>query len=589
MDAKEILRLMIQHRFWISLGIAALLPMIGYLFAAGDLTDRIESKTQEIKSAQDGAEQYTSGPVVNAQYSQFYEPKIEEVQEDVNEAWRRLYKRQAPLLDWPDAVAEDFKNLSRDTYPEDLDPSEILKIGYDYTTVYDDYADKVYQTFDPWDSETGEGIVVASPKEVLLQTVQLDQADPPSLSKMWQLQENLWVRRSILEVIDEVNERAGATDWESAAIKQINELIVGSQGAIDHWTLASGEATLKEPPDLSPDGATAPASTATTKAASGGMSGGQQEMAMMNLGGLGGLGGGSRKAGEPVKFLQPQGVEQYRIYPAYLSVMIDQNSIHNLLAAFENSPMSMRVMEVSWKRPAQRITPPEKGQDLGSLAGMGSAGLGSGGGVMGMYGGQAMMGMEEYQAAGRMGGGDMASMMQGRMGMGNYGNRSSTRNQRTKVKRDPNARTDADDQDVEEPEKVAIFDPYYNVVELQVYVQARFYYPPPPREEQPESPGDASAAAEAEASLPEAPAMPDAEDALPEAPAMPDAEDALPEAPAMPDAEDALPEAPTMPDADGGLPEAPEMPDNAALDQQGSTGLWSFAQPWHASEFIEHA
>ena len=482
MDAKEILRIMVQNRFWIVLGIASLLPIIGYFVTAGAVKEATAAKVSEIDQAQKGAEGYRSGAVANGQYAEFTKPKINAIEEDVAKAHERLYKRQAPLLDWPEEIEPQLTAWGRDI-PENVGPDEQDSVSYLYTRVYDDYAKDVYELFDPWDPVEGEGLVEAPPMESLLQTVEFDPNDLPTISEVWQYQENLWVRRSILEVIAEVNKKAGARDWESAQIKRINELEVGTMTAVDHRTTAKG-VELKEPEEVTQGGQSlTPEEPAAPAGGMGGMEGmmGMESM-MAGYGGMGGgMGGGAVGTGEPVKFIQPEGAELFRDYPAFVSVLIDQSSIQNFLVEFENSPMSMRVLEANWVRPSSRIQPPVKGQGFGGYMG-GMFGRGSGGGLMGMAGMEGMMGGYGMGYGGMDGGGMMPGGMEmgmmGGMGMGyGGGGFGGAAPSRLKKKRDLNERKPESPEE-NDPEKVTIFDPYYNIVELQVYVQARFFYPP---------------------------------------------------------------------------------------------------------------
>ncbi|WP_152051685.1 hypothetical protein [Tautonia marina] len=517
MDAKDILRLLIQNRFWIVLFIAAILPVVGYFVTAGAVKEQAETKANEIKSAQQGAQSYTSGTMPNGQYADYTQKKIALIEKDVNEAHRRLYERQAPLLDWPEEVAPQLTEWGRDI-PEDISENETQRVAYFYSQVYDDYAKNVYEVVDPWDPIEGEGIVEVPPMESLLQTVSFDINNLPSIGKIWQYQENLWVRRSILEVIAEVNRKAGAKDWETAAIKRLNRLEVGNPAAVDHRTSALGF-ELKDPPEVTKGGQAIEPETPAATGGMPGMMGGSQADSMRGMAGGGaagmmpgmegmegmsgmpgmmggmGMGGmGVSKGGGPVRFLQEEGVELFRDYPAYVSVLIDQNSIQNLLVEFENSPMTMRVLEANWTRPKTRVQPPVKGQGFSGYAGMGGFGMGMGGGLYGMEGMMpGMMGGMPGMMEGMEGyGGQMSGMMPGMMGgmpgemgmmpgmMGGRGMGAPANQPRARVKRDLAGKNKKDSEEEVDPEKVTIFDPYYNVVELQVYVQARFYYPPAP-------------------------------------------------------------------------------------------------------------
>ena len=90
----------------------------------------------------------------------------------------------------------------------------------DYIAAYTDYVDMVYKTFKPFDYETGEGIVVAAPKEALLRPAVFSDEHLPGLGKIWAAQERLWIQRTLLEVVAEVNKNA--KDWDTAIIRQID-------------------------------------------------------------------------------------------------------------------------------------------------------------------------------------------------------------------------------------------------------------------------------------------------------------------------------------------------------------------------------
>ena len=60
----------------------------------------------------------------------------------------------------------------------------------------------VYKTFDPFDYETGEGIVAALRKPSLLLPVKFGQEHLPDIGKVV-AQERLWIQRTVLEGIAE--------------------------------------------------------------------------------------------------------------------------------------------------------------------------------------------------------------------------------------------------------------------------------------------------------------------------------------------------------------------------------------------------
>ena len=67
-------------------------------------------------------------------------------------------------------------------------------------------------------------------------------------------------------------------------------------------------------------------------------------------------------------------MQQYRILPVQMTVLIDQDHVQDLLVELENSPMSIEVKDFELQRPTARVVKPEKGTAPAS---------GYGGGMMG--------------------------------------------------------------------------------------------------------------------------------------------------------------------------------------------------------------
>ena len=47
-----------------------------------------------------------------------------------------------------------------------------------------------------------------------------------------------------------------------------------------------------------------------------------------------------------------------------MSVLLDQNDIQDYLVAFENSPMSIQIMDFEMAKPATRVTKPLQGEEF---------------------------------------------------------------------------------------------------------------------------------------------------------------------------------------------------------------------------------
>lgn len=523
-------------------------PVLGHcLFpGASPVQAKADKETATIKQANDGVKPYTQPGIPNGQYKPIVDEKTEVLKKDVNSAWKQLYERQSPLLTWPKDVEQRFREWGR-KWPENVAPSAVELAKVDYILAYPAYVDQVYRTFHPFDYETGTGIVAAPPKESLLQVSVFDQTKLPELGHIWAAQEKLWIQRTVLEVVAQVNKKA--KDWDSAIIRQINLLEVGNPVAQDQRSMAKGQELEESEAIKAPGAAEDEAEPAAGPAGGGG--GGMQD-AMKNFmargGGMGGpMGMGSvgaaATAPNTIYYVKPESDKgQYKILPVMLSVLIDQDHVQDLLVEMENSPMAIQVMDFELQRPSSRVVKPEKGE-VTNFAGFGGDSMMGGMmrgrmgamGTMAGYGGMMNAMMRNMQGRGGMMGGDMgASMaMRNMMGMGGMGAAGAAPARKGVDKRSKNRSEERKEERkaVEAAKGPSLFDPYYDIVEVKVYGQARFYNPPPTDAEivtEP-SPGETAAKA-AESAEPAAAGTTKAEpakaDATPKADASPKTEPA---------------------------------------------------------------
>lgn len=466
-QVKEILRQAIKYRFWIALGISLLVPAIAYVVGSGPVKDEAVKQTTAITNAKKDVEQYANGNVYNGQYRPIIEAKTAELGTDVYRSWKKLYARQAPLLTWPERVQERFTTWGR-KWPEEEDASRVQFAIIDYVQAYGKYVTDVYNSFRPFDYVDGGGVVVAPDEKTLLRPAPFKENEPPDLGKVWAAQERLWIQRSLLEVINEVNKNAKG--WDTAHIKAIKSLEVGSAAAQDQVSMANGDA-LEEAAAITDPKAPPPAETS---AAPAGMEG-------MMAGMMGSSGGMGEKADVVYYLANPDAAAPYKTMPVELAVLIEQDRIQDFLTALENSPMSIQVKEFALSKPTERVTKPERGQNQGMYGYMGysdmmGAALGRGRQVGGFGGNMMMRGMAE------MGGG--------------YGPAMGGAGSKGVDKRSVDRRKKGEEGKSEEPKakRPSAHDQYFNVVEVTVYGQVRFYNPPPPEPPaEPTTAGDGTA------------------------------------------------------------------------------------------------
>jgi hypothetical protein len=477
---KEFLRQCIKYRFWIAVGLAMLLPIIAYAAGSGKVKDEAAAKTSAIDGAKKKVQGYTQPTAPTAKYSEVLNDKTGELTKDVTESWKKLYARQEPLLAWPSRVHERFTKWGRKfPDPKDVDSSTVQFAIIDYVNLYPAYVTDVYKSFKPFDPETGEGVVSAPPEAALLRPAPFKEDSPPTLGKVWAAQERLWIQRTLLDVVAQVNK--GAKTWDAATIRQVLVLDVGSQTAQDQRSIAKGEALVEADPLDDPS--KPPVETASASS---------PEAAMMaaNMAGMGGSGAGALGASESVFYITPKddsAKNQFKIMPVQISVLIDQARIQDFLIALENSPMTIQVMDFELAKSDAPVVKPVQGAPTGMYGMMNSMNyqnmmMRSMGGMGGMYARQNLM-MNE----------SMMGMGMGYGGMGGGGTPKTGVNKRTEnLAAEAKKRADA----AKKAQGKSLFDPYYNIVKVTVYGQARFFNPPPV--EAPAEPSQAEAAVDAE-------------------------------------------------------------------------------------------
>jgi hypothetical protein len=447
----------VRNRFWIALGFSALLPMIGYIIGSAPIKDDTKKEVAKIKGADSGVKPYTQSGLPNPQWKPFIDEKTEVLTGDVNKAWDKLYARQAPLLTWPALVADKFRAWGR-KWPETVDLSVVQRAITDYVGEYEKAVDDTYKKVNPWDPMAGTGIVEVPDKATLLQPAVFDVAQPPDLGKVWAAQEKLWIQGTLLDAISKIN--GSAKSWDDAVVKRLESMDVGTPSAQDQKSLVKGQ-TVKLAPEILAPGQTSTAATAATSSAPAGQGGGGLPPGM---GGSAGF-GASATAAQDLYYIEAPS-QAYSLLPIRLTALVDQNRLQDFFIGLENSPMAIQVMEFELLKPINPVTKPVKGEVNPGFGGM-AGGMGKVGGedAMRRAAGGGMM-----AAGGR---GNMAGMMmQGGGGAG--APTSKGKNVRDK---DPKKAR-------EEKEKMLkalgrAIDTYYDVVEVTVYGQARFYNPPP--------------------------------------------------------------------------------------------------------------
>ena len=261
---RTILAWLKQQHFWVLTALVALIGLGSWWSAAGTLSAQFEANKSKITAEFNNLSSLQSNPFhPNQTIIEKQAAQNEELAKSVNVVWQRLYDRQREhVLEWPAALSQAFHDhVEKLQFGADIPPH--LRQNYqDYVERhFPDLPKKIgaralregelspyggssemMMSRGVFRGEGGPAIPVAGEEEEEGDYIVewLDQAhvreelnfpQTPSPLRIWWTQENLWVYHTLLDVIRNTNEAAGATRMSNAAVRTIYSLEVGRPAA----------------------------------------------------------------------------------------------------------------------------------------------------------------------------------------------------------------------------------------------------------------------------------------------------------------------------------------------------------------------
>ena len=221
----EKLQPLIKHRFWIMLGLAVLLPLIGWWMGTSELKAHIEEREKALATAFNAPKQITSDSP-NPQWTQALSVINDERELKQADASKLLWEYQKEIQSWPADVHETMSKLPYNGEPKGREADL-------YRSSYFRYEQKVREILDPFDPKDLSGSVsiewgVKSP----FVKRELWNNRPPTTKEMWESQEDLWLLEALFSAIRRTNGAETADmkplPLKDAAIRQI--LLVSLRG-----------------------------------------------------------------------------------------------------------------------------------------------------------------------------------------------------------------------------------------------------------------------------------------------------------------------------------------------------------------------
>jgi len=295
----EQLKLAWVYRFWIAVGIVALMPIVSYFVDTRTLADKAEAQATDLKTKKGLLEKGAQGANPNDEWASAVNALRDTLSSKVDVAWVDLYKKQVDFMTWPKEVEAEYVAAGDKGAATVVDQNTKLTYQVVYASQYKD----LFKIVDPVDQK-GKGLVQLDPKilEPYIKPWSQEGQNPPTVPEAWLAQEDIWLLRALLSVVARANQ--GSTRVQESTVKRIAEIHIGGLTAVDDQSKAKKE-------QLSPRGD-----------AQAGPSGGA--------------------TGREIKGTL------YRQIPVYMKLIVDQPRLLEVLAEFSNSDIPMQVRQVSF-------------------------------------------------------------------------------------------------------------------------------------------------------------------------------------------------------------------------------------------------
>ncbi len=434
----------LEHKFWIMLGLAIIIPFVGWGMTHSAMVAEFEKGKGELETKFKNIPQGASLP--NDRWKTEATTENDKQRLLVESTWKKLWDEQQKAKVWPAKFPSDTDNLDQNTL--------LL-----YPQKYRDEVKRIYSVVRPLTpSIMGPTGVIAFPLNQL-SVVEWQSSAPPSPRDIREAQEDLWLYEALLKLIDKVN--AGVSLQNDAPIPELLTLkLLGGSGG----PKGPGAATTSSQPSgmagmqgMAPIGLSSPLGGADFEDAAGGgqSSGGSVDfspadefgpevdapvtagssspapaaptgatgLAMAPIGlvspGTGGSGSNAKKD----RYVRK--TEYWNTRGFYIKVIMDHTEVPRFVAELSNSK--------EWPIRITRVQTEDVHKEDLAVAGTGSANSPAAGGIpnvsMPMPGGFRPMGGPAAPAGGATRGGN--SMVRG--GDGEGGTVASTNYDKTKM------------------------------------------------------------------------------------------------------------------------------------------------------------
>ncbi len=234
------LKPILEQKFWIFFALSLIFPLVGWWPETNAKNAEIDKRIAAITASFGTAEKDYSTIANKIWFDEI--TKVKKVEEErYNVARYYLWDKQRKLQIWPAKYLADRMDGIYSISPENV-PKIDKNISKFYRGIYHDEVMKLYNDLKPYKailkkSKSGpdklkeEGIIAVRGKERVFPIFNHSgwPKRPPSIKTVWEAQEDLWLLKSIVDAINEMN--AGASNISESTIKILVDInFMGGNG-----------------------------------------------------------------------------------------------------------------------------------------------------------------------------------------------------------------------------------------------------------------------------------------------------------------------------------------------------------------------
>jgi len=210
----EKLQPFLKQRYWICFGLALVFVLIGWWSASGDLARKTIDRKKLVDDSFTSAEKGKTDP--NQDWVAGGKKENELDAAAYKTASRQLWERQQAAREWPEQIRSEMQKIA---YFADVNSKETRER---WVSIYQKQIEDLLKIVQPFQHDTGEGLVLVDSNRITRQPFNKWQIDYPSSNEIWSNQEDIWLLKALLTSIAKTNDSATRiTESQVPEIKQL--------------------------------------------------------------------------------------------------------------------------------------------------------------------------------------------------------------------------------------------------------------------------------------------------------------------------------------------------------------------------------